>query len=206
MPRISDRKRLLDALEGQIMYELLDEMTGTDAFMPPLTEAQLLYLMTVHTRYTFHRKILKDNAWNPHIIFERSSSKNQKYLRMEVHTFMSIVHRLESHPIFQNESKCKQAPVQLQLEVFMYFICVSGYGPSRDIIADKFGIGNGTVDLYVSRICTALLSLEKEVIFWPTKPQREHIAECLEEISKFKKCVGLIDGTSFTLINKPAVD
>ncbi len=79
-------------------------------------------------------------------------------------------------------------------------------GGSHYEIAQKFGIGEGTVRSYCLRCMEAVLSLEKEFCSWPPASQRGLVRSQIETISGFPNCIGMIDGSHFTLLNKPQID
>ena len=98
-------------------------------------------------------------------------------LRVNMETFRMIHYIIGSHPVFQNKSHNKQAPVEIQMAVaFERFGC-TGNGASVGRIARKRGIlllsikhkgiGDGTVFLYCQRVTSALNSLTKKYINWP---------------------------------------
>jgi len=66
----------------------------------------------------------------------------------------------------------------------------------------------GSVELYTDRCIVALLSLEKETVFWPTcgSEDRISIKRHIREISGFPSCLGFIDGTLIPLESKPMID
>jgi hypothetical protein len=63
--------------------------------------------------------------------------------------------------------------------------------------------GKGTVQSYVDQTVNAILSLEKDVLFWPDEAERKLISERIEQHNNFPKCVGIVDGTHICLVVKP---
>lgn len=60
-----------------------------------------------------------------------------------------------------------------------------------------FAIGEGTVVLYTQRCCTAIYSLWKEEIRWPTIQERLKAKERIKNsaYSLWENCIGIVDGT-----------
>ena len=74
-------------------------------------------------------------------------------------------------------------------------------------VSEFFGIGEGTVHLYVYRVVTAILSLEKRLIQWPKPGTADYKATTDMHLyyHGFPNCVGFVDGSHFALWRKPIV-
>ena len=71
--------------------------------------------------------------------------------------------------------------------------------------AIQFGIGEGTVHLYVSRVTKAILALQREYIRWP-EPNSLEYAEIVGRHQLeygFPNCLGFVDGTLVPVYRKP---
>ena len=75
----------------------------------------------------------------------------QKY-RMHRDSFQVIVSLIQNHPVFQSKGKRKQAPIQYQLLVFLYYIGTEGSGASSPRCRQVFGIGRGTCNIFRKRV------------------------------------------------------
>ena len=74
-------------------------------------------------------------------------------------SFRVIVEILKNHSNFKNKTK-KQRPVEHQLLVFLYRVGKKGSSGSSKNVSQHFGIGYGTVNLYVKRITEALIEMK----------------------------------------------
>jgi len=86
--------------------------------------------------------------------------------RMTKESFDKLLSLLDDPPVFFNNSSCPQRPPKYQLQVTLYHYGGGATG-SRMRTAIQFGIGEGTVHLYVQRVTEAILALQREYIRWP---------------------------------------
>lgn len=126
--------------------------------------------------------------------------------RMNKDTFISVLNRIEGHPVFQNDSLHKQQPAWVQLLVALERFGFDGNACSVGKVARNMGISNGTVVLYTSRVIEALLSLRSTFINWPSLHERKKTNDYFDENHSLKGCVGVLDGTFVNLCQKPGVD
>ncbi len=99
--------------------------------------------------------ISKSSYWYNKILPFYDDKRFKKILRMTSESFKKLVQLISSHNIFKSNSQRKQAPVELQLAIFLHRI-----GSRSDIfnICSKFDIGEGTVVLYTKRIIKAIIA------------------------------------------------
>ncbi|CAG8710521.1 691_t:CDS:1, partial [Dentiscutata heterogama] len=71
-------------------------------------------------------------------------------------------------------------------------------------ICSKFGIAEGTVPLFTSRVIEALKSLKKDVIIWPRNNYRQRIHMGFEEMYGFPNVIGALDGSHMNLFEAPS--
>ena len=110
-----------------------------------------------------------------------------------------ILNRIQDHPVFGPQ----QAAMQHQLQVTL-----RRFGSSIDTIqvGQMFGIGDGTVSLYTRRVCTALMSLWKDVVQWPTEEEQIKIRLRNHSTwSVWEDCIGILDGTLIPFTSKPGI-
>lgn len=73
-----------------------------------------------------------------------------------------------------------------------------------------FGIGEGTVVLYMQRVIIALMDLWKEVVTWPSINERRGMRMRLRQDpgrhgwKLFENCIGVLDGTLLPFKIQPA--
>ena len=83
--------------------------------------------------------------------------------------------------------------------------CEASSGASVVSASQLFSIGEGTVVLYTRRCCTALFSLWKDEVRWPTTQERLESKARLQDSahSFWEDCVGIVDGTFLTFRWRP---
>ncbi|CAG8677124.1 12828_t:CDS:1, partial [Dentiscutata heterogama] len=71
-------------------------------------------------------------------------------------------------------------------------------------ICSKFGIAEGTVPLFTSRVIKALKDLKKDVIVWPRGDYRQKVHKGFEEMHGFPNVIGALDGSHMNLLEAPS--
>ena len=104
----------------------------------------------------------------------------EKY-RLHRSSFWRLVAMIKAHPVFDPGTegviqRRKQAPVAMQLLVFLNYIGTSGSGASNPRQRNAFSIGRGTAQVYRQRCVTAIRSLQDQAISWPDEQERKGIA------------------------------
>jgi hypothetical protein len=139
-------------------------------------------------------------------ISENSTRYNDREFRynfrLSRESFHLLLEEIRDLPHFKSKRTNKQQPVALQLLVYLFRVGKSGSGGSANACSTHFGIGVGSIYAYVRRVVEALLSLSKDVIYWPDKNERNDMKSRLSSTG-FRHCVGIIDGTLIVLENKP---
>ena len=126
------------------------------------------------------------------------------HFRMCRDSFRTIVELIEDSKYFKsNPIKRKKGPVELHLLVFLRKMGSEGTEGNSDKIANFFGIGKGTVNLYVKRVKRAILKLKKQFIVWPDEKEKTRIKTQIKLDHGFQQCIGIIDGTLIVLHAKP---
>src|SRR5437764_14957245 len=122
-------------------------------------------------------------------------------MRMDSLHFQNLILKIELHSIFQPTGNKPQAPVELQLAIFLRKI-----GSKDEIfgICSRYGISEGAVYLYCKRDMIAILSLKHELIIWPTGELRKMVHLGFNKIEGFNNVIGAIDGTHIILGNAPS--
>ncbi|CAI2171053.1 3234_t:CDS:2 [Funneliformis geosporum] len=107
-----------------------------------------------------------------------------------------LINNIEIHTVFQSTGNKQQAPVELQLAIFLRRV-----GSKDDIfsICSRYGISEGTVYLYCKRIMLAILSLKSSLVVWPTGQIRKMVHSGFKDIGGFNNVIGTIDGTHIIL-------
>jgi hypothetical protein len=115
---------------------------------------------------------------------------------MDSQSFQNLLIKIRSHLIFQSTGNKQQAPVELQLAIFLRRI-----GSKDEIfsICSRYGISEGTVYLYCKRVMIAIFSLKCELVKWPTGELRRMVHLGFNNIGGFNNVIGAIDGTHIIL-------
>ncbi|POW23122.1 hypothetical protein PSHT_00533 [Puccinia striiformis] len=144
----------------------------------------------------------EDNAYYLDVLQDK---RFKIHFRMTRESFFNLCERLASNPIFHNNSTCPQHPVVEQMMVTLNRLGCHGNGVSVGMLATKYRIAEGTVELYTDRCLMAILALKSELLVWPDREARREVSEGFAEVG-FDGCVGLIDGTLVVLSTCPGRD
>lgn len=128
-------------------------------------------------------------------------------LRIDPSTFDTLVTQIDDDPIFSNNSRNGQMPVEDQVANTLFRLGHSGNAVSLQNIANWAGCGKGTVDLVTWRVMVAVLQPEfmSEAVRLPTEEEIEQAKRWVEVHS----CRGwrngwcLVDGTLIPLFERP---
>ena len=154
------------------------------------------------TRYLSERKWPEKMKHLTSFILKSDNEKFKQHARRTRQAFLSIVDRIKRHP-FGGKSRHEQANVEHQFLVALGRLGFDGNASSLWKVGSDFGIGEGTVNLNVTRVIRALLSLESEVVSWPNFAEKEAIKRRIEDSSRHPSCVGFVDGTLVGLNREP---
>jgi hypothetical protein len=98
-----------------------------------------------------------------------------------------------------------QESVPIQLAIGLYNLGTYGNASGVSAIADKFGVSEGAVASFTSRVIKALMHLSTNWIRWPDKNERKQIGNQMAH-ELFPKCVGFVDGSDAAFFQSPAED
>ncbi|KAF4041621.1 hypothetical protein GN244_ATG06134 [Phytophthora infestans] len=140
---------LLHLQHSALSYQLCDQGSESDE-----NDDDMFYCAIVSHRYLGRPDVVKTGKWSPERIFLLDAVRARRDLRMSKQTFVFLLGRIEAHTAFARvPGKQQQAPVQLQLEVFLFAL--------QDLtihrIAQHFGIGEGK--LTATDVLVALLAI-----------------------------------------------
>ena len=162
-------------------------------------------------RYLFRAKNYRDrsDAFDfSDCLSEKSKRFNDddflSHFRVSRSSFCTIADLLAKSDCFWCfPGKRKKASVEKHLLVFLRRLGCEGVEGSRVSLASFFGIGKGTVDLYVERVVDALLELKDKVVIWPKGEKKETLKREIKCNFGFQRCIGIIDGTIIILNDRP---
>lgn len=231
MPKVSERQKVLKQLDSVIKRRRVEaafrlvsydsDDSDTDILVEGIIDnvIELAYNTVLSRCYLLPRKPYRKGL--AHNIFQRDLQREdnpdgtppwltddefvQKY-RMNRDSFEAIVELIRDHPAFQTRGKKKQAPVEHQLLLFLFYIGTAGSGANFPRCRQVFGIGRGTCNDYRKRVVAALRSLKDMTVSWPDRVERMAIANRFREQYDFINCIAVADGTLFPLTYEPESD
>ncbi|KAE8968567.1 hypothetical protein PR003_g28823 [Phytophthora rubi] len=126
-------------LEARALYAVLEDSSEEEDSGDGLDDISVV-TNVLATRYLFRSNVLKSAKWYPARVFSKDPVRARRDLRISVDGFRFLLASLVDHPAFKRTpGKQQQAPVQLQLEVFLYSLqSLSDYQVSQ-----YFGVGEG---------------------------------------------------------------
>ena len=158
-------------------------------------------------RYLHRRNsVPKSSHFVDEILDKLNEARFKEDVRMSREAFTDLTNRLSGHQVFHNISRYSQRSVKLQFMVALYRFGCSGNGTSVGKVARHFGLSEGAIILYTNRVIVVLLSIEKDVIFWPDVTEKKAIRKRILQQSAFPNCLGFVDGTLIVLANKPNLE
>ena len=192
-----------------------DEASIHSSFSHSFSEIEEMYFVATQAKIDKLRqeiisaRVLRKNpavkkASQLHLLDDwRTGNLNQyrRKVRVNPDTFDSIVDKLSTHEIFHNNSNTPQAPVGVQLAIFLYRAGHYGNAASPEAIGHWAGVSPGTVANCTNRIMVALLSLHDECVHLPTAEERESAKAWVAEQACPEWSDGylMVDGTKFSL-------
>lgn len=105
-------------------------------------------------RYATSRTIKtpKSKEWIFSVLPNYAEREFKENLRVSRTDFGRILNIISPYEGFSNIGPGKQFPIAIQLAVALFRFGVNGTGASYSKLAQKFGIGNGTVDAITKRV------------------------------------------------------
>jgi len=200
MPYASERKQLIRDIELAILLSYDDD---DDDIVEELV--QLHDLFTSSRFINCQTKRTRDD----HFFRQKFELLNDIEFKSTFRTtkagFIALVQQLENHPVFYNNSTCKQLAPQWQIAITLARFGGAGNGSSVMGKQVLTGLSAGTIVNCTERVITAILSVTHEWIRWPDARRRREICEVMS-LEGFPGCIGFVDGTTIPLSQKPALD
>ncbi|KAE9059614.1 hypothetical protein PF007_g30895 [Phytophthora fragariae] len=143
-------------LEARALYAVLEDSSEEEDSGDGLDDISVV-TNVLATRYLFRSNVLKSAKWYPARVFSKDPVRARRDLRISVDGFRFLLASLVDHPAFKRTpGKQQQAPVQLQLEVFLYSLQSLSYYQ----VSQYVGVGEGTIKKFNDRVVEAVLALE----------------------------------------------
>src|SRR3954466_12207320 len=194
---------LVHFIRSSHVFKDSDDESEKEFEVEEAEENELIFLglsFLLDSRYLESRiyDVVKSQEWWNLIVPKYDDLRFKKIIRMDSRSFQNLILKIESHSTFQSTGNKPQAPVELQLAIFLRRI-----GSKDEIfsICSRFGISEGTVYLYCKRVMLAILSLKNSLVIWPTEESRKIIHSGFKNIGGFENVIGAIDGTHIILAN-----
>lgn len=203
MPKISERKRLLNSIDRILRYSV----AFGDEESRDFAELLEISIMLHCSRFLHTRTPREKNTSMRMMLWRWDPAGFRQEVRMCKHSFVRLVSNLETDPIFLNNSRNPQAPCWVQSMIALSFLGCYGNGNSVGRLARHYGAGDGTISKYCSRFFIAIMKLNKAtgIITWPNEQERKKISKRFEE-KGMPGVVGIVDGTYVILCQRPAID
>ena len=183
-----------------------------------LENLQQRYETVQNTRYLFrkntYRRGYKEEVYQRHFTLLDDEEKSwlnevefKEAYRMSRSAFTKLVDSIKIHPVFYNPLNTKkQASVEFQLGVFLYYLGRSGSGSSNPVLRNQFGISRGAAHLYKCRCVIAIRTLKNKYVRWPDINERKEIAARIYAKYNIPNCIAVADGTLLPLMTAPQTD
>ena len=161
------------------------------------------------SRVLCRNPIVKKAFQLPLLEYWRTSNLNQYRRRVciDPDTFNSIIDKICAHKIFYNNSNTPQAPVEVQIAIFLFCTGYYGNAVSPEVIGHWAGVSAGTVVNYTNHIMLALLSLHDKCIHLLMAEEQKSakawvtVQVCPEWSDRYM----MVDGTKFPLFQQPGL-
>ena len=147
MPTQSDREILIAELNDVLRLFAIYDEDKSERFKELF---DLLGAIT-NTRYLYPRVIVPKTTALVELMGVFEDKEFKVLARMSKQAFFRVLMLIEQHSIFQNNSKHSQAPVYVQLLVFLSRIGFDGNGASIKRNSIMAGVSVGSVDKYCYR-------------------------------------------------------
>lgn len=210
MPKISERKQLLYAIEEHvrmlIFFSVLEPI-GSDAetlLYEEMDEYMDVMQNILAFRYLNSPVPVPRSAGVRNLLLQFGEREFRQQTRVCRASFTAILEAIEDHPIFHNNSAHKQRETYIQLAIALSRFGCFGNGASVGRVSRMDGVGAGTACLYTDRVIEALLSRQHDFIRWPSANRRRASSNYHNQEYGLPGCVGMLDGTYFVLDQKPA--
>ena len=168
--------------------------------------AENLLMLVSSQRYLGPRlRVPKDHGFLHTVLLNLDEDRWRQEIRMSKEAFCHLADHLATNKVFHNRAFRQQKPIELQLMVALYRLGGDGRNASVGKISRHFGVAEGTVELYTRRSMAAILSLEKQLVKWPSAQEKLAIEERIFDKSGFPDCIGFVDGTLIVLDKRPTM-
>lgn len=197
----------------------LDDDSDVESVSPSDVEAECLWLFEVEMRKLRH-EITTTRVLNAKAPIAKSSqihlldkwraenlSQFRKKVRVDPDTFDGLLQKIVDHPVFYNNSNVPQAPVTVQLAIFLNRAGHYGNSASPEDIGQWAGVSPGSVNNATNRVIIALLSLHDEAVHLPNTEEKETAKDWVgaQACPEWRDGYLLVDGTKLAVFQRPGL-
>jgi len=131
----------------------------------------------------------------------------RRRVRVDPNIFDGIADKICGHQIFHNNSNVPQAPIEVQLAIFLFRAGHYGNAASPEAIRHWAGMSPGMVANCTNRVMLALLSLHDESVHLPTAEEKESAKAWVaaQVCPEWRDGHLMVDGTKFSLFQRPGL-
>jgi hypothetical protein len=197
----------------------LDDDSDVESVSPSDVEAECLWLFEVEMRKLRH-EITTTRVLNAKAPIAKSSqihlldkwraenlSQFWKKVRVDPDTFDGLLQKIVDHPVFYNNSNVPQAPVTVQLAIFLNRAGHYGNSASPEDIGQWAGVSPGSVNNATNRVIIALLSLHDKAVHLPNTEEKETAKDWVgaQACPEWRDGYLLVDGTKLAVFQRPGL-
>lgn len=172
-----------------------------------------LIMSLQNTRY-LNPRVSVPREGNLHLIYRYAQSPAHfkhfvQMVRVTPECFCCILDLIKDNPVFGNESKISQTPVETQLAVALFRFGRYGNGASLQDVSQVAGIGIGTTKLFTDCVILALLDIHHKLIRSLTNEERtleRHWVHSQNQFPGFQAEIFQYDGNTIPLWQKPGLN
>ena len=202
MPSTCNQDQILQAINSTALAIMADSNSDSDLEAELSFLGQLLNKRYLASRIPTHRH---DPRFNLAALRRLPEDSFLQLFRTTFPSFLSLLDLIKENPIFHNQSQNFQRDPSVQLAVALCRLGSNGNGAASRRLQNLFSVGYGTISLYTQRVITAILSLGKDLLKWPTSAERLEHSQVMQE-EGIPGCIGFVDGTTIPLSQKPTID
>ena len=224
MPRKSEKRKLVDQLSRAVQTSFFVEIVNKDSnelisgepMEDPFPITAALWL--THQALSSERFLMRstnyrtgvqsnDQRWKEILgVGCESKYTDTEFLhlfRVSRRHFNKILDKIRDHHRMKSSGNFVLQPELMLLTALKYLGSEGNSGCPLRLKAELGIQGKGTLQRYCDRAIDALLSLEEEVLFWPSAEERKQISGRIEKKHHFPNCVTIVDGTHLKFAIRP---
>ncbi|CAD6915720.1 unnamed protein product [Tilletia laevis] len=209
MPHISQRAQLIKVLGRHLRH--LDSAAAIDEEVIEEADevADALGVVESNRYLSLERAPNEQRTRNAYTRCEENLAWNdddfRRAFRVTHAQFEQLLVLLEEDEVFRNKRRGrKQFPPQHQLLLVLWRLAYSGTGATAFLIAERFGVSEGSVITFTDRVLSALIGVESRFVWWPAREERQQMRQEMSDHHGLAGCVGFVDGTHVNLAGTPA--